>query len=53
VLVALLAAISVTVPILAIDSALPGGGMAEAARLGAVLTLGAAALALGLARLMR
>lgn len=37
-LVALLAGIGFTVPVLALDNALPGGGMAEAARVGLALS---------------
>ena len=52
-LIAMLLGIGFTVPILALDTALPGGGMAEAARLGLALSLLAAAAALLLARLTR
>lgn len=52
-IVAIITGIGFTVPVLALDSALPGGGMAEAARLGLALSLLAGALAFGLARLLR
>jgi NhaA family Na+:H+ antiporter len=52
-LIAMLLGIGFTVPVLALDTALPGGGMAEAARLGLALSLLAAAAALLLARLTR
>lgn len=51
-LVAAILGIGFTVPVLAIDTALPGGAMAEAARLGLALSLAAAAAALLLARLV-
>ena len=51
--VAAILGIGFTVPILAIDTALPGGAMAEAARLGLALSLAAAPVALLLARLVR
>lgn len=44
--VALLLGIGFTVPVLALDTSLPGGGMAEAARLGLAFSLGAGGLAL-------
>ena len=50
-LIALLLGIGFTVPVLALDTALPGGGMAEAARLGLALSLLAGGCALLLARL--
>ena len=50
-LVALLAGMGFTVPALSIESALPGGIMAEAARLGLALSLLAGPAALGLSRL--
>lgn len=50
-LIALLLGIGFTVPVLALDTALPGGGMAEAARLGLALSLLAGGAALILARL--
>ncbi|MGL6210918.1 MAG: Na+/H+ antiporter NhaA, partial [Paracoccaceae bacterium] len=50
-LIAVILCCGFTIPVLAIDSALPGGGMAEAARLGLALSLLAAPVALGLARL--
>ncbi|WP_158241795.1 Na+/H+ antiporter NhaA [Tabrizicola sp. TH137] len=53
VLVALISGIGFTAPVLALDSALPGGAMAEAARLGLALSLLAAPVAIGLARFMR
>lgn len=48
-LVALISGMGFTVPVLALDTALPGGGMAEAARAGLALSLliGLVALALG------
>jgi NhaA family Na+:H+ antiporter len=52
-LIALLSGAGFTVPVLALDSALPGGIMAEAARLGLALSLLAGPAALGLARLFR
>ncbi|MFN3847327.1 MAG: Na+/H+ antiporter NhaA [Paracoccaceae bacterium] len=51
--VALITGMGFTVPVLAIDSALPGGAMAEAARLGMLLSLVAGALAALLARATR
>ncbi|MDB5666000.1 Na+/H+ antiporter NhaA [Cypionkella sp.] len=53
VLIALLLGIGFTVPALALDTALPGGGMAEAARLGLALSLLAGACALSLGRVTR
>ncbi|WGV17049.1 Na+/H+ antiporter NhaA [Fuscovulum ytuae] len=53
VLVAVISGIGFTAPVLALDSALPGGAMAEAARLGLALSLLAAPLALLLARFMQ
>ncbi|MDZ4312500.1 MAG: Na+/H+ antiporter NhaA [Cypionkella sp.] len=50
-LIAMLLGIGFTVPVLALDTALPGGGMAEAARLGLAITLLAGAAALMLARM--
>ncbi|MDB5659544.1 MAG: hypothetical protein JWS10_2159 [Cypionkella sp.] len=50
VLIALLLGVGFTVPVLALDTALPGGGMAEAARLGLALSLLAGACALSLGR---
>ena len=52
-LVALISGIGFTVPVLALDSALPGGGMAEAARLGLALSLIMVVPALALGRLLR
>lgn len=52
-LIALVAAMGFTVPVVALDSALPGGGMTEAARLGLALSLLAGPLALLAARLMK
>lgn len=52
-LIALLAAMGFTVPVVALDSALPGGGMTEAARLGLALSLLAGPLALLVARLLK
>jgi NhaA family Na+:H+ antiporter len=48
--IALLTGIGFTVPVLAIDAALPGGAMNEAARLGLALSLLAGPLAVALAR---
>lgn len=53
VLVAVISGIGFTAPVLALDSALPGGAMAEAARLGLALSLLAAPVAIGLARFMQ
>lgn len=53
VLVAVISGIGFTAPVLALDSALPGGAMAEAARLGLALSLLAAPIAMGLARFMQ
>lgn len=50
-LVAILTGAGFTVPVLALDSALPGGAMAEAARLGLALSLLVWPVALGVARL--
>lgn len=52
VLVAVISGIGFTAPVLALDSALPGGAMAEAARLGLALSLIAAPIALAMARFM-
>lgn len=51
--VAILASLGFTVPVLSLDASLPGGAMAEAARLGLALTLIPAATLALLARLMR
>lgn len=51
-LVALISGIGFTVPVLAIDTALPGGGMAEAARAGLALSMLAGTLACLLARIL-
>ena len=53
VVVALICGMGFTVPVLALDTALPGGGMAEAARLGLVLSLAMGAAAIVVARLLR
>lgn len=53
ILVALVSGIGFTVPVLVLDSALPGGGMAEAARAGCAMSLGIGGLAVLLARLWR
>ncbi len=53
VLVAVISGIGFTAPVLALDSALPGGAMAEAARLGLALSLLAAPVAIGLTRFMQ
>ena len=47
-LVACCTGLGFTVPVLALDAALPGGGMAEAARLGLALSLALAVPILGL-----
>ena len=52
-LIALVAGMGFTVPALSLESALPGGGMAEAARLGLALSLLAGPLAIGLSQLLR
>ncbi len=52
-LIAILSGTGFTIPVLALDSALPGGEMAEAARLGLALSLLAGPLAIGLSRLIR
>jgi NhaA family Na+:H+ antiporter len=49
-LVALIMGIGFTVPVLSLDTALPGGAMQEAARLGLALSLFAGPLALALRR---
>lgn len=49
-IVALISGMGFTVPVLALDSALPGGAMAEAARLGLVVSLLIGLIALLLAR---
>lgn len=51
-LIAVLLGMGFTVPVLALDTALPGGGMAEAARLGLAISLLAGPIALALARLL-
>lgn len=51
--VALITGMGFTVPVLALDMALPGGGMAEAARLGLAVSLLAGAVAFGVSRLVR
>ncbi len=51
-IVALISGMGFTVPVLALETALPGGGMAEAARLGLAISLLAAGLGFGLARLL-
>lgn len=53
VLVAMIAGMGFTVPALSLESALPGGLMAEAARLGLAISLLAGPAALVLSRLMR
>lgn len=52
-LIALIAGMGFTLPALSIESALPGGAMAEAARLGLALSLAAGPLAIVLWRLIR
>ncbi|MEF3047658.1 Na+/H+ antiporter NhaA [Pseudotabrizicola sp. L79] len=51
VLVALISGIGFTVPVLALDTALPGGGMAEAARAGCALSMAMGLLVILIARL--
>lgn len=51
-LIAVLTGIGFTVPVLALDTALPGGGMAEAARLGLALSLLAGLVAAALSRVL-
>ncbi|MBC7737012.1 MAG: Na+/H+ antiporter NhaA [Candidatus Saccharibacteria bacterium] len=51
-LIAIIAGIGFTVPVLTVGIALPGGRLAEAARLGLVLSLLAGPAAMGLARLL-
>lgn len=53
VLIAVICGVGFTSPVLAIDTALPGGAMAEAARLGLALSLLAGPFAIGLSRLLR
>lgn len=52
-LVALISGMGFTVPVLAIGTALPGGGMEEAARLGLAVSLAMGGLVMALARLGR
>ena len=52
-LIAVLSGVGFTVPVLAIGSALPGGELAEAARLGLALSLAAGPFALLLSRVLR
>jgi NhaA family Na+:H+ antiporter len=52
-LIAVLSGMGMTVPLLALDSALPGGLVADEARAGVALSLLFGPLALGLARLLR
>lgn len=52
-LVAVLTGVGFTAPLLAMDKALPGGAMAEAARLGLALSILVWPAALGLARLLQ
>lgn len=52
-LVAVLIGMGFTVPVLALETALPGGGMVEAARLGLALSLLAGAAAIAMSRLVR
>ncbi|WP_426035084.1 Na+/H+ antiporter NhaA [Cypionkella sp. TWP1-2-1b2] len=52
-LIAMLLGLGFTVPVLALDTALPGGGMAEAARIGLALSLLAGACALIIGKLTR
>jgi NhaA family Na+:H+ antiporter len=48
--IALILGVGFTVPVLALDSALPGGGMTEAARLGLAISLMAASITLIIAK---
>ncbi|OYU18844.1 MAG: sodium:proton antiporter [Rhodobacteraceae bacterium PARR1] len=52
-LVAMISGVGFTLPVLALDSALPGGAMAEAARMGAALSLLLGPMVIALARLRR
>ena len=52
VLVALISGIGFTVPVLALDAALPGGGMAEAARAGFVVTFLMAPIAILIGKIL-
>lgn len=52
VLIAVISGMGFTAPVLAIDTALPGGAMAEAARLGLALSLLAGPFAMGLSRII-
>ena len=52
-LVAMISGVGFTLPLLTLDSALPGGAEAEAARMGAALSLLLAPLVVGLARVLR
>lgn len=52
-LIALISTMGFTVPVLALETALPGGGMAEAARLGLALSLLAGPLTVTLGRSLR
>ena len=51
-LIAGISGVGFTVPVLAIETALPGGGMAEAARLGLAISILAGPLTIALARLL-
>jgi Na+:H+ antiporter, NhaA family len=53
VIVAVITGMGFTVPVLALDNALPGGGMAEAARAGLALSLLIGVLAVPLGRVLR
>lgn len=52
-LVAMISGVGFTLPLLTLDSALPGGAEAEAARMGAALSMLLAPLVVGLARVLR
>ncbi|MBC2835461.1 Na+/H+ antiporter NhaA [Paragemmobacter straminiformis] len=52
VLIAVISGMGFTAPVLAIDTALPGGAMSEAARLGLAISLLAGPFALGLSRII-
>lgn len=51
--VALISGVGFTLPLLTLDSALPGGAMTEAARMGAALSMGLGPLVILLARMRR
>jgi NhaA family Na+:H+ antiporter len=53
VLIAVISGMGFTVPVLALETALPGGGMAEAARLGLAVSLFAGPIAVALGRMLK